>query len=117
MILLAVAIIVSLLRGFDYRAAIYLAIVFAALAPCRPHFYRKSSLLAERFSPQWTVAVLLVMTCVLGLALFAYQQRLLDSNVMQFELNRNAPRSKRALLGAMVAIFAITLAHLLRAMH
>ena len=53
----------------------FLAVMLAALAPCRAHFYRKSSLVAERFSPQWTVAVLLVMTCAIWLAVFAYQKR------------------------------------------
>jgi phosphatidylglycerol lysyltransferase len=119
MILLAAGIVASLLKGFDYEEAIYLAIMLAALAPCRAHFYRKSSLVAERFSPQWTVAVLLVMTCAFGLALFAYKKRLEYSHDLwwQFAFDKNAPRSLRALIGATAAIFAITLAHLLRAKH
>ena len=63
LVLLAMGVAASLLKGFDYEEAIFLAVMLAALAPCRQHFYRKSSLVADRFSPHWTGAVLLVMVC------------------------------------------------------
>jgi phosphatidylglycerol lysyltransferase len=118
MILLAAGIVASLLKGFDYEEAIFLAVMLAALAPCRQHFYRKSSLVAERFSPQWTAAVLLVMVCAVALAVLAYKERDYRNDLWwQFALQENAPRTFRALTGAMVAIFTITVAHLLRAKH
>src|SRR5437762_10446052 len=56
MVMLAAGIVASLLKGFDYEEAIFLTVMLVALAPCRDQFYRKSPLLADRFSPQWTVA-------------------------------------------------------------
>src|SRR5205823_3527815 len=82
------------------------------------HFLRKSSLLADRFSPQWTVAVLLVMVCTVALAVFAYKRQEYRHDLWwEFELQANAPRTLRALTGATVAIFIITVAHLLQAKH
>ncbi|HZN33424.1 MAG TPA: bifunctional lysylphosphatidylglycerol flippase/synthetase MprF [Pirellulaceae bacterium] len=115
-VLLAAGIAASLLKGFDFEEAVYLALMLAALLPCRRHFYRKSSLLSERFSPQWTVAVLLVLVCALGLALFAFE-RVEYSNELwwKFAFTASAPRTLRALAGVGIAVFSIALARLLRA--
>jgi phosphatidylglycerol lysyltransferase len=119
LLLLATGIVASLLKGLDYEEAIFLTVMLAALAPCRRHFYRKSSLVAERFSPQWTVAVLLVMLSAAGLALFAYEEKEPYRNSLwwEFAFRASAPRTLRALTGALVAVFTITVAHLLRAKH
>ena len=65
--LLGTGIALSLLKGFDYEEASILLIILAALVPCRRFFYRKAALLGARFTPAWTVAVVLVMV-VLRLA-------------------------------------------------
>ena len=68
--------------------------MLVALAPCRDQFYRKSPLLADRFSPQWTVAVLLVMVCTIALAVFAYKRQEYRHDLWwEFELQANAPRT------------------------
>jgi len=118
MAMLAAGIVASLLKGVDYEEAIFLAVMLAALVPCRDQFFRKSSLLADRFSPQWTMAVLLVMVSTVGLAVFAYKEREYRHDLWwEFALHANAPRTLRALTGATVAIFVITVAHLMQAKH
>jgi phosphatidylglycerol lysyltransferase len=117
-VMLSAGIVGSLLNGFDYEEAIFLAMMLIALIPCRREFYRKSSLIAERFSPQWTVAVLLVIVCAVALAVFAYKTHDYSNDLWwEFELHGNAPRTLRALTAAIVAIFVITVAHLLQAKH
>lgn len=118
LVMLAAGIAASLLKGFDYEEAVFLAVMLAALAPCREHFYRKSSLFGDRFSPQWTVAVLLAMVCTVALAIIAHKKPEYRNELWwQFAFDSHAPRTLRALTGATVAIFAITVAHLLRARH
>jgi phosphatidylglycerol lysyltransferase len=41
--LLACGVVFSLLKGFDYQEAVLLALMLAALVPCRRHFYRHSA--------------------------------------------------------------------------
>ena len=55
--LLTAGILFSLLKGLDYEEAIILAIMLLALLPCRRYFYRKSSLISQRFTPGWLVLV------------------------------------------------------------
>lgn len=70
-VLLSVGIGVSLLKGGDYEEAVALAVMLAALLPCRPHFYRRASLLHQPFTSGWIVAILLVVGCFIWLGLFA----------------------------------------------
>jgi phosphatidylglycerol lysyltransferase len=67
-ILLTAGILSSLLKGFDYEEALILALMLGALWPCRSYFYRRSSLVAERFSPEWTAAIVAVLMGRFGLA-------------------------------------------------
>jgi lysylphosphatidylglycerol synthetase-like protein (DUF2156 family) len=57
--LLSAGIILLLLKGFDYEEAVVLAVMLGVLLPCRRHFYRQASLLSQRFTPGWIVAVTL----------------------------------------------------------
>jgi phosphatidylglycerol lysyltransferase len=69
--LLAIGIVASLLKGLDWREALVLAGMFAAIFASRRHFYRKSSLLQEPLSPSWLImiAVVIAGTTWLGLLL------------------------------------------------
>ncbi|HEY5998304.1 MAG TPA: bifunctional lysylphosphatidylglycerol flippase/synthetase MprF [bacterium] len=107
--LLAVGVAASLLKGLDYEEALALALMLAALAPCRARFYRRGSLLAEPFSAGWVVAVAGVVVAALWLVLFSYKHVEYANNLWwQFAVVGHAPRSMRALVGAssLLLVFA-----------
>src|SRR5262245_52597422 len=60
-ILLTAGIAFSLLKGLDYEEAIILTIMLAALEPCRAAFYRKASVVSQRFTPGWIAAIAVVL--------------------------------------------------------
>ncbi len=55
-VLLATAIVASLLKGLDFEEATVSAVALAVMLPARGRFYRKSSLLEETWSSGWIVA-------------------------------------------------------------
>ncbi len=72
--LLVAGSVLSLFKGLDWEEALLLgALALAlALAPFRRSFYRRSSLLAERFSGPWITAVACVLVGTTWLGLFAH---------------------------------------------
>ena len=72
-ILLAVSVVFSLLKGFDYEEAIILSVILLAFLPCRREFYRKAALFARRFEPFWFVLVIIVIICSVWLGIFSYK--------------------------------------------
>ena len=108
--LLGAGIVVSLLKGVDFEEAIVLAAVAALLISARSRFRRRASLIEQRFSGSWIVAVLLVLGTSVGLVLLAYRQVPYAKDLWwEFAFEASAPRSLRALLvAAMVAaIYAL----------
>ena len=63
----------SLLKGFDYEEALILLLTFAALVPCRRHFYRRATFLDEPFTRGWIVAIFLVIAATVWLGFFSYR--------------------------------------------
>ncbi|MCC6764733.1 MAG: bifunctional lysylphosphatidylglycerol flippase/synthetase MprF [Deltaproteobacteria bacterium] len=113
--LLAVGIVFSLLKGFDYEEAIILTVMLAALLPCRKHFYRRASLLDESFTAGWSLAIALVVLGSLWLLLLSHRHVDYSSQLWwQFEFGGNAPRALRATTAASVVLMATGLARLLR---
>jgi phosphatidylglycerol lysyltransferase len=113
--LLAAGIVFSLLKGADYEEAIILAVMLAALLPARRYFYRKSSLFAVRLSAGWLAATAFVILGTLWLTLFAHKHVEYSHELWwQFAFQSNAPRSLRALSGAVVAALVLAVASLLR---
>jgi phosphatidylglycerol lysyltransferase len=106
--LLVAGIVASLLKGFDYEEAILLALVLAALLPCRRQFFRRASLLDEPFTAEWITAILLVVVGVGWLLLFSYKHVEYTRDLWwQFELSAEAPRSLRASVGAMLLLLLV----------
>jgi phosphatidylglycerol lysyltransferase len=105
----------SLAKGLDWEEALVLAVMAAALAPCRRYFYRRSSLLMQSFSPGWLsgIALILIGTgFVLGLS---YRHVVYSQDLWwQFAFEGHAPRSLRAFVGSALALVAFGLARLLR---
>ena len=56
--MLIAGIVLSLLRALDIEQALALSLMLVAFIPTRKYFYRKSSLIEERFSASWIAAIL-----------------------------------------------------------
>jgi len=114
-VLLGFGIVFSLLKGWDYEEAILLAFMLAALLPFRSQFYRKASLLDQRFSPAWIAGIILVLLCSAWLGMFSYKHVEYSGELWwQFAFDKNAPRFLRALVGAVILALTFGLARLIR---
>ncbi len=113
--LLCAGILVSLLKGFDYEEAVILGVVAAILASAHARFPRRASLIEQRFSAPWTVALLLVLGTSVWLVSFAYRHVPYANELWwQFAFEAPAPRSLRALLLTLILAAAYGLWRLLR---
>jgi phosphatidylglycerol lysyltransferase len=113
-ILFAAGIVFSLAKGFNYEEAIILSIMLAAFIPCRGRFYRKASLLRDRFSFPWAVLVVAVVASSIWLGFFTYRHLgETDQLWWKFAFDANAPRFMRASTGVVVVILLFGLARLL----
>lgn len=115
LVLLTVGIVSSLIKGLDYEEALALALIAAALLPARRHFYRKASLISERFNAGWIAAVLIVLGCSIWLGFYAYRHvEYTDRLWWQFAFPYNASRFLRATMGAVILGLFFSAARLLR---
>lgn len=112
---LMVGIVTSLLKGADYEEALLLALVLAALIPGRAEFDRKAAFWSARFRPEWIAAVLAVVGASIWLGFFAFKHVEYSSELWwEFAVDRSAPRSLRASVGATMAVLAFGVLRLLR---
>ena len=113
--LLGAGIAFSLLKGLDYEEAALLALVLAALLPCHEAFYRRASLLDERFSAGWIAAIVVVVAGSVGLVVFANRHTEYATELWwQFTFRGDAPRSLRAEVGAILVLVLAAALRLLR---
>lgn len=101
----------SLLKGGDYEEACILAFMLGALWPCRSSFYRKASLISERFNPGWIAAIVTVLCGSVWLGLFAHKHVGYANELWwKFAVFGDAPRFLRATVGAfgVALLFAAT---------
>ena len=97
--LLGAGVVASMLKGVDYEEAIVLTLMIAALWVGRDRFDRPASLLQERFSPAWTVAVAVAIGASIWVGLFAFRHvPYRDELWWQFARDADAPRMLRASL-------------------
>jgi len=109
--LLAAGAVFSLLKGLDYEEATFLVVAFAALLPCRRHFYRKAALASDTFSPSWIAAIALAVVGALWLGLFAHKHvEYSDELWWRFAFRADAPRTLRASV-AVVSLFVLVAAY------
>ena len=98
--LLAFGAVLSVLRGFNYEEALILSIMLAALLPCRRYFYRRTSVIGERFTPGWSVAVVLAIAGSIWLGFFVHKHHEYSRELWwEFSLFGDAPRFLRASVG------------------
>lgn len=115
LILLALGMVASLLKGFDVEAASILAVVLVALVPSRALFFRRTSLFSERFNGGWLAAIATVSLSAIWLGLFAYRHVDYAHDLWwHFSIKGDAPRFMRASVGAVVLALTFALARLLR---
>jgi phosphatidylglycerol lysyltransferase len=113
--LLAIGVAASLLKGFDYEEAIVLTITLCALLASRKEFYRRASLFDERPSLGWLIAIGATLLGTVWLIDFAYRHvEYAQQMWWQFELQADAPRSLRAVVGAAVLLGTFGIMRLLR---
>ncbi|MBZ5590246.1 MAG: bifunctional lysylphosphatidylglycerol flippase/synthetase MprF [Acidobacteriia bacterium] len=114
--LLSTGIVVSLLKGLDWEEAAALAVMLAALLPCRSHFYRKASLTRDWLSPTWIMAIALVLLASVWLGIFSYKHvEYSDQLWWHFAFHGgDAPRFLRATVGALGVAMVFAVARLLR---
>lgn len=114
-LLLATAIVTSLLKGLDFEEAFIAAISLGCLIPARARFYRQSSLLEEIWSPGWVLAAVIALGGSIWLGFFAYRHVEYSNSLWwEFEFRGDAPRFLRASVGAAAMGLALALVRLLR---
>ena len=90
-------IIFSLVKGLEYEESLILTIMLLALLPCKKEFYRKGSLLHERFTFAWVVSIIAVIGCSVWLGMFSYKHVNYSNRLWwQFAFEADAPRFLRA---------------------
>jgi phosphatidylglycerol lysyltransferase len=113
--LLVAGIVFSLSSGLDVEQALSLSIMLLVIAPAKRFFYRKSSILEERFTPGWLFAIAVVILGTIGIAVAQYGSEGLGSDVFwDFGINAQGPRAQRALVIGLIALVAFGIARLLR---
>ncbi|HEV8660098.1 MAG TPA: bifunctional lysylphosphatidylglycerol flippase/synthetase MprF [Thermoanaerobaculia bacterium] len=107
----------SLLKGLDYEEAMILFVTFAALLPCRRHFYRRATFLDEPFTRGWVVAIFLVISATVWLGFFSYRWVPYSTDLwwhFSFRGMGDASRFLRASVAAAVVALLFGLRNLLR---
>ncbi|HUN90997.1 MAG TPA: phosphatidylglycerol lysyltransferase domain-containing protein, partial [Burkholderiaceae bacterium] len=116
-LLLAVAsLVMSLAKGLAYSEAGYLAILICLLLATRRQFNQPASMLGQAFTFGWFAAVASIIAASVWLLMFAFQDVNFSSRDLwwQFELDAQAPRALRAMLGVSVLGLGIALWELLQ---
>ncbi|MGY3911172.1 bifunctional lysylphosphatidylglycerol flippase/synthetase MprF [Aeromonas piscicola] len=107
--LLGLGIVFSLFRGVDWESALILSLFLLIITPCRSLFYRKGSLLHDRFTPAWSLSVGAVLLGALWLLFFSYRHVEYD-HALWFDFSPygtgSASRGLRA-MGSVVAVLAM----------
>ncbi len=113
--LLVAGIFLSLLRALDIEQALVLALMLVTFVPSRKYFYRKSSLIEERFSASWIAAILLVTLGSIALGLVSYANLHVSTDTFfRFATHAEAARFLRASAGVLAALIVFAVLRLLR---
>jgi len=113
--MMVAGIFLSLLRSFDIEQAITIALFLVLFIPSRKYFYRRTSLIEERFTRSWIVAILLVVLGSIALGFISYA----NLNVSTEEFFRFATRAEhgrflRATAGILTVLIIFAVLRLMR---
>ncbi|MEP6690269.1 MAG: bifunctional lysylphosphatidylglycerol flippase/synthetase MprF [Gemmatimonadaceae bacterium] len=113
--LLGAGILFALLKAIDYEEALILSVMLAAMLPSRKYFYRKASLIEERFTRGWIAAICMVVLASIVLGLLSYRDAPMGRDlILRFTGQSEAPRFMRATLGVVFVLMVFAGARLLR---
>ena len=114
LVLLLLGSFAELLNGLEWQQAMLLLLFCLVLLASRDEFYRRSALVAERFTPGRFLAVGIVLGGALWLGFFSYKQvGYSDELWWQFALHGDASRFLRASVAIAVIAFAAAAVRLL----
>ena len=115
LVLLAVGVVVSLLKGFDYQEALILLSVALILWLSKEEFYRPAALVDQRFTPGWLISVAMVIGGSIWLGFFQYQHVEYSSDLWwQFAVDGDVSRMLRASFIALLVAMGFGLVRLMR---
>jgi phosphatidylglycerol lysyltransferase len=113
--LLSAGIVFALTSNLDIEQAIALSIMLTILVPSKRFFYRKSSILEERFTPGWIAAIAVVLVGTAAIAIAKYGTYGLGPGVFwHFGIHAQGPREVRGLVLAATTLVAFAALRLLR---
>ena len=112
--LLTAGAVLALLKGFDWEESLFLVAMLGVLVPCRGEFNRPASLIGERFTLGWGVAVAVVLLVAAWFGFFVHKHTEYSRELWwEFSLFGDAPRFLRASVGVAVVALALAVWHLL----
>ena len=113
--MLIAGIFLSLLRALDIEQALVLTLMLVTFVPSRKYFYRKSSLVEERFSAPWIAAILLVTLGSIALGIVSYANLQVSSETFfRFGTQAEAARFLRASAGVLAVLIVFAVMRLFR---
>lgn len=113
--MLVAGVLLSLLRALDIEQAATLTLMLVTFLPSRKYFYRKSSLVEERFSASWVAAILLVVFGSIALGFISYADLNLSTETFfRFRHHGEAARFLRATAGVLAVLVAFAALRLFR---
>ena len=113
--MLIAGIFLSLLRALDIEQALVLALMLVTFIPSRKYFYRKSSLVEERFSAPWIAAILLVTLGSIALGIVSYANlQVSRETFFRFGTQAEAARFLRASAGVLAVLIVFAVMRLFR---
>ena len=113
--MLVTGILLSLLRALDVEQAIVLTVMLAAFIPSGRYFYRRASLIEERFTTSWIVAILLVVFGSIALGVVQYaDMQLSTDDLIRFGHRAQDARFLRATAGVLTVLIAFAALRLFR---
>jgi phosphatidylglycerol lysyltransferase len=105
LLLLAIGVLTSLLKGGDYEEAGVLLAVFAVLVPAKRVFYRPSRVSQAGMTAQWVVLILLILGFAVWLGFFSYREIVYSHDLWwMFEPEGDVPRFLRTTLASVMVL-------------
>jgi phosphatidylglycerol lysyltransferase len=115
LVIAIVSLVMALAKGMAFGEAVVILGLILLLLATRRHFARRASLFRQPFTLGWFAAIAIVLAGAGWILFFAFRDVGYAHEMWwQFEFDAQAPRSLRALLGAVLTAAAAALWQLLR---